>query len=71
MSLTTTQKYSQSINIANSFPFNSDYFMCSNPDPNGNYQTITYRVGGAGGVIVRIINVTYDAQNNVTSAVQS
>jgi hypothetical protein len=44
-----------------------DYFIASNPDGNGNYQTYTYKSGGSGGTIVRTLTYTYDVNNNVTS----
>lgn len=44
-----------------------DYIGWTNPDTNGNYQTLTFRNGGAAGAVVRTLNLTYDASNNLTS----
>jgi hypothetical protein len=44
-----------------------DYTGFSNPDGNGNYQTISYKEGGAGGTTVRTLSLAYDANSNVTS----
>lgn len=46
-------------------PYDSTVF--SNPDANGNYQTINFKVGGSGGVTVRTLNLVFDSSNNVTS----
>lgn len=48
-----------------------DYTAFSNPDANGNYQTITYKLGGSGGTTVRVLSLTYDGNNNVTSITKS
>ena len=47
--------------------FGADYFIASNPDANDNYQTITYKKGGANGEVVRIITLTFDANDNVVT----
>lgn len=44
-----------------------DYLGFTNPDGNGNYQTWVFRNGGSGGTTVRTLDVTWDANNNVTS----
>lgn len=46
-------------------PYDSSAF--SDPDANGNYQTIDFKVGGLGGSIVRTLSLTFDGSNNVTS----
>lgn len=46
--------------------YDSVYF--TNPDANGNYQTITFKYSGS---IVRTLTLTFDASNNVTSIVKS
>ncbi len=48
-----------------SLPYGADYFAQSNADANGNYQTITYKTGGAAGTTIRIITLTFDASGNV------
>ena len=44
-----------------------DYVAMTNADGNGNYQTFTYRLGGAGGTVQNILTFTYDVNSNVTS----
>lgn len=44
-----------------------DYLSETNPDTNGNYQTITFLNGGSGGTTVRTLSLTYDANGNVTT----
>lgn len=53
--------------IEGSLPFGADYFIQSNADANGNYQTVTYKRGGAGGAIVRVVTITYDVDGNAVS----
>lgn len=48
-----------------------DYIGFSNPDANDNYQTIIFNVGGSGGTTQRTLNLTYDANSNVTSVARS
>jgi hypothetical protein len=43
---------------------NYDETTFTNADGNGNYQTITYKLAGN---TVRTLNLTFDANNNVTS----
>jgi hypothetical protein len=51
--------------VTESLPFGADYLAQSNPDGNGNYQTITYKTGGASGVTVKTITLTFDGSGNV------
>lgn len=44
-----------------------DYVGMSNPDGNGNYQTIVFKSGGSGGTTMRTLTLSYDANSNVTS----
>lgn len=44
-----------------------DYLSASNPDSNGNYQTIAFLNGGSGGSLVRSLALTYDNSGNITS----
>ena len=46
-------------------PYDSSVF--SDPDANGNYQTIDFKTGGSGGTTVRTLSLTFDENNNVTS----
>lgn len=48
-----------------------DYVGFTNDDGNGNYQTISFNTGGSGGTLVRTLDLTYDANNNVTSITRS
>lgn len=48
-----------------------DFTGFSNPDANGNYQTISYKAGGAGGTTVRTLSLAFDANSNVTSILVS
>jgi len=48
-----------------------DYVGFSNADGNGNYQTIAFNTGGAGGTTVRTLALTYDGNNNVTTITRS
>ncbi len=50
---------------AGSLPYGSDYFAQSNIDTNGNYRTVTYKIGGAAGATVRVITMTFDSSGNV------
>jgi hypothetical protein len=54
-----------------SLPFGADYFIQSNADANGNYQTIVYKSGGASGVTVRTITLTFDANNYIVTYTES
>jgi hypothetical protein len=44
-----------------------DYVGFSNPDANGNYQTIAFNTGGSGGALQRTLTLAYDGSSNVTS----
>jgi hypothetical protein len=44
-----------------------DYVCFSNPDGNGNYQTIVFNNGGSGGTTERTLTLAYDGNSNVTS----
>ena len=44
-----------------------DYVGMSNPDSNGNYQTIVFKVGGSGGTTAVTLTLTFDGNSNVTS----
>lgn len=44
-----------------------DYIAMSDPDTNGNYQTLTFKAGGSSGSTVRTLAFTFDTANNVTS----
>lgn len=48
-----------------SLPFGADYFIQSNADSNGNYQTIIYKTGGSGGTTVKTITLTFDSTGNI------
>ena len=56
------------IDTWNNLPFGADRLTQSNPDVNGNYQTITYRNGAT---IVRTITLAFDINNVVTSYIES
>jgi hypothetical protein len=43
-----------------SIPSEADYCSQSNLDSNGNYQTVIYRSGGAGGIILMELSIVYD-----------
>lgn len=43
-------------------PFDTDEFEQSNPDVNGNYQTIVYKRGGRS---VKQLDLTYDANGQI------
>lgn len=59
------------VNSYRTLPFNADYLEQSNPDVNGNFQTITYKRGGASGITVRTISLTYDSSGNVLTYLES
>lgn len=59
------------VNSFRSLPFNADYLAQTNPDANGNFQTITYRRGGAGGTVVKTITLTFNAGGNVLTYLES
>jgi hypothetical protein len=44
-----------------------DYIGWTSADANGNYQTITFKIGGSAGTTVRTLAVTYDGSSNITS----
>lgn len=48
-----------------------DYIGFSNPDANGNYQTIVFNNGGSGGSTQRTLTLTFDGSSNVTSIARS
>lgn len=48
-----------------------DYIDFSNPDANGNYQTIQFNSGGSGGTTVRTLGLTFDGSSNVTTIARS
>lgn len=48
-----------------------DYVGFANADANGNYQTLTFKIGGSGGSAVRTLALTYDGNSNVTSIARS
>jgi hypothetical protein len=48
-----------------------DYVEFTNADSNGNYRTITFKSGGAGGTVVRTITLVFDANNNITTVTRS
>lgn len=48
-----------------------DYIDFSNPDGNGNYQTIEFMAGGSGGALVRTLELTFDGSSNVTTITRS
>ena len=54
-----------------SLPYGADYFIQSNADGNGNYQTIVYKTGGAAGTTVKTITLTFDANNYIVTVVES
>ena len=54
-------------NNKSNLPFGANYMIQSNPDANGNYQTITYKKNGVAGSVVKIITLTYDANGNVVT----
>lgn len=54
-----------------SLPFGADYMAQSNADANGNYQTITYKTGGAAGTTVKTITLTFDSSGNVLTYSQA
>lgn len=54
-----------------SLPYGADYFIQSNADGNGNYQTIVYKTGGSGGTTVKTITLTFDANNYIVSFTES
>ena len=56
---------------SNNLPFGADYLIQSNPDVNGNYQTIQYKQGGSSGTVMRTITLVFDAKNNVVSYTES
>lgn len=47
-----------------SVPPEADYAKQSNPDSNGNYGSIIYRKGGANGIVLMELSITYDASGN-------
>lgn len=63
--------YSEAGFISSGLPFNADYLIQSNPDANGNYQTIVYKIGGSSGTTVATINLTFDGNNNVVTYTKS
>lgn len=48
-----------------------DYISFTNADANGNYQTLDFKTGGAGGTTQRTLTLTYDANSKVTSITRS
>ena len=48
-----------------------DYIGFSNPDGNGNYQTLSFNTGGSGGTTVRTLTLAFDGSNNVTAITRS
>jgi len=48
-----------------------DYIGLSNPDANGNYQTIVFNNGGSGGSTQRTLTLTFDGDSNITSIARS
>lgn len=58
-------------NTISNLPFNADYIEETNPDANGNYQTITYKQGGSGGTIVKTITITYDSNGGILTYLEA
>lgn len=50
-----------------SLPYGADYFIQSNADGAGNYQTIVYKTGGAAGTTVKTITLTFDANDYIVT----
>jgi uncharacterized RmlC-like cupin family protein len=48
-----------------SLPYGADYMIQSNADGLGNYQTITYKKGGATGRTVKVVTLTFDANSKI------
>lgn len=48
-----------------------DHLDLSNPDVNGNYQTLTFKNGGIPGPVVRVLTFTFDGSGNITSLAKS
>jgi hypothetical protein len=52
-------------------PSSYDYIGFTNPDANGNYQTITYKSGGSGGTTTNTLSLVFDGANNITSVTRT
>jgi hypothetical protein len=57
--------------VLNNLPFNANYLEQTNPDVNGNFQTITYKQGGAGGTIVKTITLTFNSTGTILTYLES
>jgi hypothetical protein len=71
MSTLPIQRQSISVIQASNLPFNADAFQCTNPDVNGNYQTVTYYRNNLSGEVITTLTITYDGSSNVTSVTKS
>jgi hypothetical protein len=67
MSTLPIQINAQAIFTACNLPFNADAVQLTNPDVNGNYQTVRYFKNNLSGLLITTLTITYDASNNVTS----
>lgn len=56
---------------ANNLPFGANALEQSNPDGNGNYQTVEYFCNGFGGDLVMTLTLTFDANSNVVTYLET
>jgi hypothetical protein len=61
------QLNAQAVYQANNLPFNADAVVLSNPDVNGNPQTVVYRKTNLSGPIIVTLALTYDTFQNVAT----
>ena len=48
-----------------------DYIGFSNPDANGNYQTLVFNDGGVSGTLVRTLTLGFDVNSNIISVART
>lgn len=70
-SINVNPKGTQLASVVNVLPFQADAMQQSNPDINGNYQTIEYFQGGLSGTLVKTITLTFDANGGVITYVEA
>lgn len=60
-----TKKYGEENYISNGMGIPAHDYISNTYDGSGNVLTSTYRLGGASGDIVAVLNMTYDGSGNL------
>ena len=69
MSIVT--KYGKENYIANGMGIPAHDYIANTYNGGGNLATVTYKIGGASGTIVAVLEMTYDGSNNILTVART